>query len=1243
MTTTVVTDLTLASATADNVGGNSDSESPVLSGDGTKAVFVSHSSNLVDDDATPNELDIYLKDIKTGQITLVNRTQTGKQVIGWLSAATISDDGTKVAFSSYTDDLPPSNNNGFYDLYVKDLTTGAVTLASRAVDGGDANGSSFAAALSADGTKVAFLSQASNLVTGDTNGWGDIFVKDLTTGKTTLVSQAMDGSPGDGPSSNPAISADGTKIAFSSSADDLVAGDSNGREDIFVRDLTTGKTILASRTAAGRQASGVLGIPSISDDGTKLVFSSNDDDLAPDDGNGTDDVFLKDLVTGKLTLISRDQDGLPGNGQSILPTISGDGTRVAFTSVAALVPKDGPVSAYDIYVKDLTTGAMILASETGDGVQANGSSFGGVISADGSHVGFQSFAENLSPDDANGGLTDVFVATLGPLEGQRIKGTSGADTLTGGRGDDTISGRRGDDLLFGKGGRDALEGDQGNDTLWGGSGNDTVKGGPGDDRLDGGTGDDVVSGGPGADSLLGGSGRDTLYAGVDGQTDTMAGGPGDDVYWIIGSGSDQRSSDIIRENPGEGTDTAFVKGSYQLADNLENAVLLDNSSQGPSQARTFLSGNRQSNDLRGNAGANDIFGATGNDTIRGGGGDDSLGGYDGDDRLFGGSGNDRLSGEAGDDVLAGGSGNDRLGGGLGNDLLIGGDGNDSIGVHDPYQGALAGRDTLVGGGGDDWMDGGGAPGRWGAVDFSDAADLFLFGSGGQGFGHDTISGFNDDNDRIEFHGYHHADLAGPVTVTDIKPYTYYPDGYSWAADIAFKDGSTLHVTGVSRGLPTFTEGSDFTFPGSRPSGTKALFSADDPAHGRELWGTDGKAAYLIKDIAPGPASSQPTGSVAIDDTLFFTADDATHGAELWKSDGTAKGTVLVKDIRPGGGSSSPSDLMVMDGELYFTADDGVHGRALWKSDGTTRGTRMVSNSIGSIAGLTDVDGTLFFDARDAAHGVALWKSDGTASGTVLVKDFLPGNSDPGGPFAHDPRHLTAVGDRLFLTSGTGEFETYLWATDGTEAGTIPLKGGMVTDTRGGFDNDLEAMGGTLYFNADFSLWRSDGTVAGTREIKSFAPMPGWNPNSLTAAGDTLFFAANDGQHGMELWASDGTAPGTHLVADINPGVPGASISDMTAVGGDLFFNADDGKNGRQLWMSDGTAAGTRMVKDVASGPDWTAAGDFSAVDDRLVYSALDRQQNRVLFSFDPASLSVDRIGSADLLHTSYDPKDVVPI
>ncbi|PWC59669.1 hypothetical protein TSH7_19925 [Azospirillum sp. TSH7] len=93
----------------------------------------------------------------------------------------------------------------------------------------------------------------------------------------------------------------------------------------------------------------------------------------------------------------------------------------------------------------------------------------------------------------------------------------------------------------------------------------------------------------------------------------------------------------------------------------------------------------------------------------------------------------------------------------------------------------------------------------------------------------------------------------------------------------------------------------------------------------------------------------------------------------------------------------------------------------------------------------------------------------------------------------------------------------------------------------------------------------------------------------------------------------------------------------------MFFNADDGKNGRQLWMSDGTAAGTRMVKEVASGPDWTAADDFSAVGGQLVYSALDTQQNRVLFSFDAASLSVNRIGSADLAGASYDLKGIVSI
>ena len=137
MTTTVVTDLTLASATADNVGGNLDSENPVLSSDGTKAVFVSHSNNLVEKDVTLNEINLYLKDIKIGRITLVNQTQAGKPVIGWLSAATMSDNGTKVVF----------------------------------------------------------LSQASNLVTGDTNGYGNIFVADLPTGKATLVSQALDGSP----------------------------------------------------------------------------------------------------------------------------------------------------------------------------------------------------------------------------------------------------------------------------------------------------------------------------------------------------------------------------------------------------------------------------------------------------------------------------------------------------------------------------------------------------------------------------------------------------------------------------------------------------------------------------------------------------------------------------------------------------------------------------------------------------------------------------------------------------------------------------------------------------------------------------------------------------------------------------------------------------------------------------------------------------------------------------------------
>ena len=331
--------------------------------------------------------------------------------------------------------------------------------------------------------------------------------------------------------------------------------------------------------------------------------------------------------------------------------------------------------------------------------------------------------------------------------------------------------------------------------------------------------------------------------------------------------------------------------------------------------------------------------------------------------------------------------------------------------------------------------------------------------------------------------------------------------------------------------------------------------------------------FLVKDIRPGDYSSGPRYLTAVGNTLFFTANDPVNGTELWKSDGTAAGTVLVKDISPGSFSSFPSNLTAVGNTLFFSAA-GVNGRELWKSDGTAAGTVLVADIrpgsfYSSPSNLTAVGNTLFFQANDGVNGYELWKSNGTAAGTVLVKDIFPGSS------YSRPRNLTAVGNTLFFTANDNVNGQELWKSDGTAAGTV-----LVKDIRPGSSSsdlgNLTAVGSTLFFTANDNvngreLWKSDGTAAGTVLVKdirpgSFSSFRDNSPGNLTAVGNTLFFTADDGVNGGELWKSDGTAAGTVLVADIRPGFSDSYPSSLKVVGNTLFFSAVNAVIiGSELW------------------------------------------------------------------------------
>jgi Tol biopolymer transport system component len=287
--------------------------------------------------------------------------------------------------------------------------SGVTTRVSVASDGTQGNEWSADPSISADGRYVVFGSAASNLVPGDSNGHNDVFVHDRQTGQTTRVSVASDGSQGNGESYGHAVSADGRYVAFTSYATNLVPGDTNGSWDTFIHDRLTSQTTRVSVASDGTQGnSGSIWSPTISADGRYVAFASYATNLVPGDTNGQRDVFIHDRQTGETTRVSVSSNGTQGNSASWTPTISADGRYVAFESYATnLVPGDTNYK-FDIFVHDRQTGQTTRVSVASDGAQGNGSSWNSAISADGRYVAFGSASSNLVVGDTNEAY-DVFV------------------------------------------------------------------------------------------------------------------------------------------------------------------------------------------------------------------------------------------------------------------------------------------------------------------------------------------------------------------------------------------------------------------------------------------------------------------------------------------------------------------------------------------------------------------------------------------------------------------------------------------------------------------------------------------------------------------------------------------------------------------------------------------------------------------------------------------------------------------
>jgi Tol biopolymer transport system component len=318
--------------------------------------YRSAASNLVAGD-TNNQDDVFVHDRQTGSTARVSVGAGGVQANGPSRAPAFSGDGQFVAFVSGATNLVPGDSNARDDVFVCELATGAVTRASVATGGAQANGASSFPALSFDGRVVAFTSLASNLAPGDTNAWEDVFTRDRATGTTARVSVGPGGVQGNGRSGHTGVSVDfgGTRIAFASSSTNFAVPDTNSVDDVFVRDTANGRTLRATLNSNQDEANGTSGTPAISADGRIVAFWSDSNDLLPFiDDNNVIDVWIRDLLTDTTVIVSSDPNLVVGNGESREPlAISADGRVVACRSVAGNLVEADTNGVADVFAREL--------------------------------------------------------------------------------------------------------------------------------------------------------------------------------------------------------------------------------------------------------------------------------------------------------------------------------------------------------------------------------------------------------------------------------------------------------------------------------------------------------------------------------------------------------------------------------------------------------------------------------------------------------------------------------------------------------------------------------------------------------------------------------------------------------------------------------------------------------------------------------------------------------------------------